>query len=276
MSSTMLLGLLAALGCALSSTIGAIFKYKGARKAPEVKLERPLNSARNLLTTPTFLWGIGLGAIATFCNGIALSLAPLTLVKPIGAGSLILLGIAASWMLGEKITTKQKLGLLLVTAGLAGIVLTANGHSGTGSPQGLIMFEAGALLCGLMLLGVARTRKSALIMALSAGVMAGSADALIKHLPHSGLEVALPSLLLLVVIAVAGMLLAGRALQLGPALPTLSTMLVAANLTSLSSGFVVFGERLPSGALEVMVQLTALCLVLLALVLVPQPKISAA
>lgn len=272
----MLLGLLAAGGCAAASTVAAILKYKGANLTAAVKFEEPLSSTHRLITNRTFLTGIGLGAVATLCNAVALSLAPLTLIKPIGAASLVLLGVAASYMLGEKIERRQKAGLLLVALGLAGIVLTAQGESSGGTSQSLIFFEAAALMVGLLCLGVARVRGSAIIMALAAGITAGSADAVIKHLPHSELSLALPSLLLLGCMAVGGMLLAARALQLGSALPTLATMAVAANLTSLSSGFLVFGEQLPSGTFEVIIQATALCLVLLALSLVPQPNLNKA
>lgn len=273
MSSSLLLGLVAACGCALASTFAALLKFRGARQAPEVNLGKPGRATFSLFKNRLFLAGILLGSLGGLCNAAALALAPLTLVKPITAGSLVLLGVAASLMLGVKVTNRQRIGLLLVAAGLAGIVLTAEGHSTSGSAQGVIMFEGIAMVVGLLLVGVARMRKSAFTLAVAGGVLGGSADALVKHLPHSDLGLAISSGLLLMGLGVAGMLLAARALQLGDALPTIATLAVAGNLTSIASGFVVFGERLPSGALEIIVQVGALMLVLGALALVPQPSL---
>lgn len=271
MSSTLLLGVAAALGCAAASTFAALLKYRGAQEVPKLELSSPTESIKSLLKNRFFLLGILLGSLGGACNAAALALAPLTLVKPITAGSLVLLGVAASVMLKVKVTGKQRLGLLLVAVGLAGIVLTADGHSTSGSAQGVLLFEAAALICGMLLVGVARMRGCAFTMAVAAGVLGGSADALIKHLPHSALGLAIPSGVMLLGLGVAGMLLAARALQLGEALPTIATLAVAGNLTSIASGFVVFGERLPSGALEIAVQAVALVMVLSALALVPQP-----
>jgi len=265
----MLFGLIAAAACALASTVAAVLKWRGAQSAPAVSFKTPLSSAGGLLNNRSFLAGVLLATVATLCNAAAITLAPISVVKPVAAASLITLGVVVSLMLGIKVTGRQQLGLVLVAAGLAGIVLTAQGHSTGGSGQALLIFEAVALSCGLLLVGIAKLKSSALVLALAAGILGGSADALIKHLPQSSLEGAIASGLLLLALAAIGLLLAAKALQGGQALAVIAALAVSANLTSIASGFIVFGEKLPSSTLAISVQLLALVLIFAALALMP-------
>ena len=268
-SSSILIGALAASMCALASTVASLLKFKGASTSKPISLTKPFLAAKSLLASRNFMLGLALAAVGSLCNGLALYLAPMTVVKPIAAASLVMLGFAASLMLGIKASRRQQLGLLLVAAGLAGIVLTANGHSVAGQSSSFLMFEAGALLLAGALLMWAKLKSLAFMLACSAGVVAGSVDALVKQLPHLGSSSIPWGVFALIVMASIGVLMAAKALQAGAALATIAALAVASNLTSISSGFLVFGERLPSGGLSLAIWLAALILVMAALALIP-------
>jgi hypothetical protein len=76
------------------------------------------------------------------------------------------------------------------------------------------------------------------------------------------------------VIAIAsltGMLLSARSLQLGRAVPVIALTSVAANLTTIAAGPIVFQEPLPEDTLGLIVRFSAFALVIAAAALTPPP-----
>jgi hypothetical protein len=62
-----------------------------------------------------------------------------------------------------------------------------------------------------------------------------------------------------------------RSLQIGDAVPVIAVTSAAANLCTIASGLVVFGEPLPSGSSGVALRLLAFALVIGAAALTPGP-----
>jgi hypothetical protein len=96
--------------------------------------------------------------------------------------------------------------------------------------------------------------------------------ALSDHLGADGAGVLLsPLALVIAVLSLVGMVVSARSLQVGDAVPVIAATSAAANLTTIASGLVVFGEPLPDGALAVVARLGAFALVVVAAFLTPAP-----
>jgi hypothetical protein len=80
-----------------------------------------------------------------------------------------------------------------------------------------------------------------------------------------------PLAFVILVLSLMGMVVSARSLQVGDAVPVIAATSAAANLTTIASGLVVFGEPLPDGALGVTARLAAFALVVLAAFLTPTP-----
>jgi hypothetical protein len=92
------------------------------------------------------------------------------------------------------------------------------------------------------------------------------------HLGADGAGVLLnPLALVILILSLVGMVVSARSLQIGAAVPVIAATSAAANLTTIASGLVVFGEPLPDGALAVAARLGAFGLVVLAAFLTPAP-----
>jgi len=98
-----LFGIPLALLCALTTNVGFLYKYRGARAAPPVSIRRPLRSAKALFASPLFTIGWAIGAGAWVFHVAAMSVAPLSLVQAVLAGGMVLLAIMAEQMLGCRI-----------------------------------------------------------------------------------------------------------------------------------------------------------------------------
>lgn len=76
---------------------------------------------------------------------------------------------------------------------------------------------------------------------------------------------------MILIASLAGLLVSAKSLQLGDAVPVIAVTSAAANLTTIASGPIVFGEPMPDDALGVAVRLLAFALVIVAAALTPPP-----
>ena len=99
-----------------------------------------------------------------------------------------------------------------------------------------------------------------------------SIKALSAHLHALGAGVLVQPLALVIFLAsMVGLLISARSLQLGDAVPMIALTSVAANLTTIAAGPIVFSEPLPAGQVALLVRITAFALVVLAAALTPPP-----
>src|SRR5665811_1284825 len=89
MSASVKLGLVLALLTAFGSVAGFLYKFKGAREAPEVELGRPIHSTIELFRSPVYSLGILIALISWGFHDGALALAPISLVQSVIAGGLV-------------------------------------------------------------------------------------------------------------------------------------------------------------------------------------------
>jgi hypothetical protein len=277
MSVSVEIGLLLALGTAFGSVAGFLYKFRGAREAPDVDLRRPISSSIALFRSPLYSLGILIALGSWGLHVGALSLAPISLVQSVVAGGLVLLTVVADRLFGIEVTRREWVGVGLTAAGLAFLAATldktadgAHSHYDAGT----LAAYAGAL--GFAGLAIAAASRRAMALAVSAGLLWAASDTSIKalssHLGRLGFGVLVHPLAFVILIAsLLGLLISARSLQLGDAVPVIAVTSAAANLATIAAGPIVFGEALPSGHLELVVRLLAFGLVIFAAALTPPP-----
>jgi hypothetical protein len=281
MSFSVELGLVLAVLTAFGSVAGFLYKFRGAREAPEVDLRRPLHSTVELFRSPVYSLGILIAFGSWGLHVGALTLAPISLVQSVIAGGLVLLTVVADRLFGIEVTRREWIGVGLTAVGLAFLAATLSGDGGAAhsryQPSTLAIFLAAVGIAGLAPL--LRPRRPA-FLAVSAGLLWAASDTSIKalssHLSALGIGVLLHPLALVILVAsLVGLLISARSLQLGEAVPMIALTSAAANLTTIAAGPIVFSEPLPSSRLGLVVRILAFGFVIVAAALTPPPGPSA-
>jgi hypothetical protein len=239
-----------------------------------------LRAVRALFSNRWFALGIVVAMASWGLHVGALALAPISLVQSVIAGGLVLLTVMAERLFGIEVTRREWAGVALCAAGLAFLAATVGDtahdkHSHyTGST--LAAYDALLVCASLALMALAHRRGDAtgLALAVAAGLQWGASDVTIKalsdHLGADGIGVVVdPLAFVILVLSLVGMVVSARSLQVGDAVPIIAATSAAANLTTIASGLVVFGEPLPAGALAVAARLVAFGLVVAAAFLTP-------
>jgi hypothetical protein len=278
LSAPVALGLLLAVGTAFASVAGFLYKFRGAREAPDVDMKRPIHSTFALFKSPVYTLGILIALGGWFLHVGSLSLAPISLVQATVAGGLVLLTVVADRLFNIAVTRREWVGVGMTAVGLAALAASLSSKSassadsryGTGT---LIIFLAVVCAAGLVL---ALSRKGTLL-AVSAGLLWAASDTSIKadsaHL-HTGFTIwmlvgPLPWMIFLA--SMIGLLISARSLQLGEAVPVIALTSAAANLTTIAAGPLVFSEHLPQSSFDLTLQLVAFALVIVGASLTPPP-----
>src|SRR5690348_7145746 len=152
---SLVIGILLALLCGLATSIGFLFKHRGACAAPAVDVRHPLRTSKSLVCSKLFAIGMVIAMCACLFYVRAMSLAPLSLVQAVLAGGVVLLAVLAERLFGLKIGARQWLGLGLTAVGLVLLGLTlpaAHGAHSQFSLPGMISFEAGLIAGGILLI----------------------------------------------------------------------------------------------------------------------------
>jgi multidrug transporter EmrE-like cation transporter len=274
------------LGCAVSSAFGTnlafLFKHRGAVAAPDVDMRHAVRSAADLFRSKW--WTIGwLVAVAAFLAHVAaLSLLPLSTAQAVLSGGFVLLAVLAERFFGFQLGRRQWIGIVLVAISLALLGVTGKQRGGDSSDYSLtalILFEGGGVALGLGLVFSHRIERAraqhGVLLGAAAGLGFGISDVAIKALTDD-LERGIVGLLspwsaLVVIAAVGSFFASARSLQVGDGVAVIAVTSVAANLSSIVAGMVVFGDPLGDDFLVVAARLTAFVLVLFAAALMPAP-----
>jgi len=280
---TVQLGILCALACALATNLGFLYKHRGASAAPTVDWKHPGRSAADLFRNRYFTLGMLIATGAWGFHVLAMAMAPLSMVQAVISGGLVFLTVMAERFFGFTVGRRQWVGVGLTALGLALLTITLP-HSGGAhsnySLAGMIAFESGLLAVGMLLvfshhLGVEHHHHGVLLGAAS-GILFGVSDVAIKALTgaigHGGVIAILsPWLITCVAASVIAFFASARGLQKGEAVPVITATSAAANVSAIMGGIVVFGDRMPSNAVGVVVQSLAFVLVIAAAALTPAP-----
>jgi drug/metabolite transporter (DMT)-like permease len=276
----MFLGLIFALGSALGTNVGFLFKHRGAVLARPIRVRHPVRSAADLFGSKWFLVGWVVSVVAWGLHVAALSLASLSTVQAVMSGGLVFLAVLAERFFGFPLQRRQWAGVAITAAGLAVIALTATAEGPQRSSLAALIAVEGALLAagaGLVRISTRRDvpqRGEALLLATAAGVLFGVSDVAIKYLTHAEgplLGLLSPWTLTALISFVISFYASARSLQLGAAVEVIAITSVAANLGAIVGGVLVFGEPVGSGGLGITARVLAFCLVIAGAALVPAP-----
>jgi hypothetical protein len=282
MSFSVQLGLLLAVATALTSIVGFLYKHRGSVAAPPVEFTRPVASSVALFRSPWYVLGIVVALGSWGLHVAALALAPISLVQSTIAGCLVLLTVVADRAFGHEVTRREWIGVALTALGLAFLAATLGGTGDEAHSDYVAGTLAGyvglATVAGLVLvpLASARPESAGYLLAASAGLLWGGSDVSIKALSGSlderGIGVLVhPLALVILVLSLLGLLVSARSLQVGRPVAVIAVTSATANVVTIASGLVVFGEPLPEDPLGVVVRMLAFALVITAAALTPPP-----
>ena len=276
------LGILFALLTAFASIVGFLYKHRGAIESPPIDWRRPVRSSLALFRSRWYVIGILVAFGSWGFHVAALALAPISIVQSVIAGGLVLLTVTADRLFGFRVTRREWIGVALTAAGLAFLAATLEGTADSAHSD----YDTGvlALYTGICLaLGLAaalfdRRLSPGIGFAASAGLIWGASDVSIKALSDhvdSGLGVLVhPLAPVIAILSAIGLTVSAKSLQDGKAVPVIAVTSAAANVCTIASGPVVFGEPLPDEPLALGIRLLAFVLVIGAASLTPPPMAS--
>jgi hypothetical protein len=276
------IGLLFALGTALASVVGFLYKHRGAVESPAVQWRRPVWSTLVLFRSRWYTLGIVVATGSWGLHVAALSLAPISLVQSVIAGGLVFLTVVADRVFAHSVTPREWIGVALAAAGLAFLAATLAGagreaHSGYDAP----LLAGYVAACAAVGIGVAiaanrSPHHAGVLFGASAGLLWAASDVSIKalsgRLGDGVAELLLhPLAAVIALCSLAGLLVSARSLQIGKAVPVIAVTSVAANAFTIAAGPIVFEEPMPDDSIGVAVRVLAFALVICAAALTPAP-----
>ena len=281
MSFGVQLGLALALLTALASVVGFLFKHRGAVESPPVEARRPVRTSLALFRSRWYTIGILVATASWGFHVAALALAPISLVQSVIAGGLVLLTVVADRLFAHEVTRREWIGVALTAAGLAFLAATLDGggdsaHSDYETAT-LAVYAGLAATLGLGAAVIGRNGyRHGIPLALSAGLLWGASDVSIKalsdHLDADGVLVLLhPLAFTIATLSLIGLAVSARSLQVGKAVPVIAVTSAAANVCTIASGPIVFGEPLPDDPAALALRIAAFALVIVAAALTPAP-----
>ncbi len=247
-----------------------------------MRVRHPLRSAADLFRSRWFAigWAVALGAWVLHVG--ALALAPLSIVQAVLSGGLVFLAVFAERFFGFRLGRRQWAGVILTAAGLAIIGVTSG--DADEPPEyavaALIGIECGILVVSAAVAAISTHRRispaaQGLLLGVVAGALFGVSDIAIKFLADdvaSGvLELISPWTVAALIASVGAFYASARGLQLGPGVEVIALTSVAANLTGIVGGILVFRDPVGTGVLEISGRMLAFCLVVAGAALIPAP-----
>jgi hypothetical protein len=122
------------LGAALALVASCLYALAVALQALEARRVEAHHALRlslldRLARRPLWLIGSGVGLLGWAMQAAALLFAPLTLVEPVLATSLVLLMVVGARVLGEHVGGRERFGVAAIAVGVVGVTATAPGHA---------------------------------------------------------------------------------------------------------------------------------------------------
>ena len=277
------IGLICALLSALGTNLAFLFKHRGAVAAPDVNMRHPLRSAVDLFRSKWWSVGWGIAAVAFALHVAALALAPISIGQAVLAGGLVFLAVLAERFFGFELGRRQWIGIGLVAVSLSLLTLTGGGGGGGASSgyslAGMIAFEGIAVCVGVLLVASHLIERipaqRGVLLGIAAGLGFGISDVAIKalsgDLDGGAAGFFSPWTVVIVTAAVFSFYASARSLQIGDGVAVIAVTSVAANLSTILAGLAVFGDRLGSDPLVVVVRIAAFALILVGAALIPAP-----
>ena len=226
--------------------------------APPILVRHPLRSAVGLFSSKMVPDRLDGGGRGLGLHVGALSLAPLSIVQAVLSGGLVFLAVFAERFFGFSLGRRQWVGVTVTAAGLAVIGLTSGGADDPerASLAALIAVEGAIFALGAALVRISTRRHvlpraEGLLLGAAAGALFGVSDVAIKWLTQAApgplLGLVSPWTLTALIAGVISFYASARSLQIGEAVEVIAITSVAANLTAIIGGILVFHEPIGSG-----------------------------
>ena len=188
------LGVPAALVAAVFLAFGAHFQNHGASKVGDEQGDPGADGGDRrfglaqlwaLLKTPRWVLGSSLLAVAIVLQLVSLSLAPLAVVQPLGALSLVVTAFLDAKVNHARVTPKAVRAIVACVIGVTTFVVTASlttrsGAADPGQELVVLVLLAVVLVLFSVLFGVLHRRLGSLRLALGAGILFGFVATLAK------------------------------------------------------------------------------------------------
>jgi glycosyltransferase involved in cell wall biosynthesis len=240
---TLAIGLAAAGACCFAGTVH--LQHSAVHRATTGPVLR-LPAVRTILRTPGWYAGIGLAGLGAALHVLALTMAPLAVVQPIGVLTLVLTVLLARTVLTRAVIA----ALVMSVAGVAGfVVLSAVATNITlpapdlGSAQWAVLGAAGLAMAARYTRGRARC----LLFALATAVLFGFTSALVRAAAVAPLTGGLTVMVTVeaVVAVLAGVWLLHQAYASGPAAIVAGATTIVDPLVAVLIGVFAYGEMAP-------------------------------
>ncbi|MFL0409690.1 DMT family transporter [Microbacterium paludicola] len=253
----LLLGIPLALAGAVFMSLGAQYQSQGVRKVERISGANAdtglgLSHLLRLLTRPSWVIGTVLLTVAIVCQLSALAVAPLIVVQPLGAVSLVITTLLNAQITGHVPTRKSLTSIGLCVGGIFLFVIVATLFA-TEHPlsQFELLVVLAILLVVIILLGVAwlmlRHRMGALFYITAAGVLYGFvatlAKVVISRFQQGDFDwLTIICLIALVAAAIAGGYFVQTAYASGPPDLVIAGLTVIDPIIAVLIGAIVLGE----------------------------------
>ena len=281
MSLSVQIGLVLALATAFASIVGFLYKHRGAVESPPVSTSQPVRSSLALFRSRWYVLGIVIAFASWGFHSAALTLAPISLVQTVIAGGLVMLTVIANRLFGFTVSRREWIGVALTAVGLAFLAATLGGtgdeaHNNWNSAELTLYVGLSAALGLAAAVASGRSENGGTLLAVSAGLIWGASDVSIKAVSavlDEGVLATLihPLSLVILVASLVGLSVSARSLQVGKAVPVIAVTSAAANVCTIASGPLIFGEPMPDDPLGLAVRIAAFALVIVAASLTPPP-----
>ena len=262
------IGLGLAFVAAVVTNMAYSFEHDAAAALPRLSPRRPLRVVDFLIHDPRWLKAFGAETAGWLMYVAALRLAPLALVQAVTASGVAVLAFATARGHPSRLARREQFAVVLALAGLVLLGVSLLGHRPTDQHPPVIGIIIWLAACGgvAILLIVQPTRFGrAATLGLAAGLLFADGDISAKLIGYGGLW--LLALVPLIIAYGTGTSVLQTAYQRGDALTAAGMATMVTNAVPIVAGFVLFGERLPSGGFAVLQVLAFGCLVLSAVAL---------
>ncbi|MEU6553751.1 DMT family transporter [Streptomyces sp. NPDC046915] len=242
----------------LLSFVSAVAYAGGAIVQEQVALSSP-NGQYAPLRRPSWWAALALNGLGGVLHVVALAYGPLSLVQPLGALTIVFALPMAALFVGRKAGATAWRGAVMATVGLAGLLslvgTSADGHALDAAQRVGVALVTGGAVVALMIAGRAAHRHPAVrsvLLATGSGIAFGMSSVFTKTVAvdwTGGVSAAdLPSLGMIGVFAVAGVLLSQAAYRGGGLAAPLATLTVVNPVLAAAVGITMFGETFRYGA----------------------------
>ncbi|MFE4215451.1 DMT family transporter [Streptomyces sp. NPDC056844] len=227
---------------------------------------------------------VALNGVGAVLHVVALAYGPLSLVQPLGALTIVFALPMAALFVGRRAGRTAWRGALMATVGLAGLLAltgSAGSHTLAGPEQLMLAAVTAGVVAAVLVLakGLHRPMPRSVVLATGAGVAFGMASVFTKTVAvewtSGSVTSGLPTLLVIAVLAAAGLLLSQAAYRGAGLAAPLATVTVVNPVVAAAVGITMFGEQFRFGMTGTLLALACGALAAAGLVLLTTQRVGA-